>query len=515
MNDGFMLPKVIQDEKDPEVLKAYFSFIVNENDQLKKEIVWLREEKAKKDQQLLNLDDKLVALRKQTFGKGSEKRSSSRPKTKGKKELTLHGASFAPAPSEEEFGKLKTVKVDHELSSSDLADIAEEYGHPRDSEWEHLNGFYDESEEVDVVVQSYVRKTNRRHKYRLKKTKGSDDELIVTAPASKKIIKSGKYSTEFAVEVVASKYLYHLPLERIRRQMSSAGLTIAVNTLYTLCFYVHCYLEDLVQKIQAEIIGCGLALHLDETKWPINNKKQSNGYMWVMSNAAGSYYQFEPSRSGAIAKELIGSYEGPVVTDGFSGYKSKFKNLKRINLAFCWAHGRRKFTDIEKNYPRECTEILDLMEKLFRIERMAKDFDELKEKRGTESKQIIDDISAWLLKHKPQARGESELLKAINYMMNHWTGLTKFLDDVRIPLTNNEVERTIRHSVMGRKNFYGSRTINGADITATLYTIVESCKKVELEPKAYILMAVKKKIAGMTPPTPLEYARQIRADKTV
>ena len=71
----------------------------------------------------------------------SEKRSSSRPKTKGKKELTLHGASFAPAPSEEEFGKLKTVKVDHELSSSDLADIAEEYGHPRDSEWEHLNGF--------------------------------------------------------------------------------------------------------------------------------------------------------------------------------------------------------------------------------------------------------------------------------------------------------------------------------------------------------------------------------------
>jgi len=94
--------------------------------------------------------------------------------------------------------------------------------------------------------------------------------------------------------------------------------------------------------------------------------------------------------------------------------------------------------------------------------------------------------------------------------MNHWNGLTKFIDDVRIPLTNNEVERTIRHSVMGRKNFYGSRSINGADVTATLNTIVESCKKVELEPKAYILMAVKKKVCGQEPPTPLEYARQIR-----
>ena len=77
--------------------------------------------------------------------------------------------------------------------------------------------------------------------------------------------------------------------------------------------------------------------------------------------------------------------------------------------------------------------------------------------------------------------------------MNHWEGLTRFLQDVCIPLTNNEAERTIRHSVIGRKNFYGSRTINGADVTATLYTVIESCKKAQLDPKNYILMAVKKK----------------------
>ncbi len=510
-----MLPKVIQNEQDPEVLKAFFSFIVNQNKDLKNEVEVLRAEKNIKDQQRLNLDDQLVAMQKRHFAKSSEKRTSSRPKTEGKRQLTLHGESFAPAPSEKELGQLKEIKIDIELTPEELSDIAEEYGYARDSEWEHLNGFYDESEEVDVVVQSYVRKKNRRHKYRLKASEGSDREVIVTAPASQKIMPGAKYSIELAVDVVASKYIYHLPLERIRRQMEAASLTVATNTLYSLCFFVHCYLEGLAKKIQQEIIGCGLALHLDETRWPINNKKQSDGYMWVMSNSAGSYYQFEPTRSGKIAKELIGSYQGPIVADGFSGYKSEFKGMKQIILAFCWAHARRKFVDIEKNYPREVNEILDLMEELFHIERMAENFNDLKVKRETQSKIIIDKIKAWALENKLKARGESELLKAINYLMNHWDGLIKFLDDVKIPLTNNEVERTIRHSVMGRKNFYGSRSINGADVTSTLYTVVESCKKVELEPRAYILMAVKKKIAGQEPPTPLEYARKIREIKTV
>ena len=100
---------------------------------------------------------------------------------------------------------------------------------------------------------------------------------------------------------------------------------------------------------------------MDETPWPIGNKKQDDGYMWVLSNQAGSFYQFEPTRSGAIAKELLGSYQGPVVVDGYGGYKSSLSGQEGIDLAFCWAHVRRKFTDIEKNYPIECKEILDLI----------------------------------------------------------------------------------------------------------------------------------------------------------
>lgn len=505
------LPQSVKQENNPEVLKALISSIAAKNKRMEKEIIRLHIEKNKKDQHTLNLDDELLMMRKRMFGKSSEKRAGSR-KRSNKKQLSVHSESLVPSPNEKELGSLVELKVDHKLTPEDLSIIALQYGYPEDSEWECIEGLYDESTEVDIEVESYIRKKHRRFKYRLKCTRGKEKEVIVTAPNALKIMPGAKYSIDLSIDVAIKKYLYHLPYERIRRMMESSGLSVSTKVLYGLVFFIHCYLEDLVKKIKEEILTCGLSIHLDETTWPISIKNQSDGYMWVMSNQAGSFYQFEPTRSGAIAKELVGSYEGPVVVDGYGGYKSSLGKSNKVILAFCWSHGRRKFTDIEKNYPKQCTEILDLIDELFHLEKLATTYDELKVIRQEKSKPIVEEIHNWLLENKLTARGDGHLEKAINYMFNHWNGLTKFLSDVRIPLSNNEAERTIRHSVMGRKNFYGSRTINGADVTATLYTVIESCKKVELDPKTYITMAVKSKIRGVKNiPTPLEYAKSIRA----
>jgi len=79
-----------------------------------------------------------------------------------------------------------------------------------------------------------------------------------------------------------------------------------------------------------------------------------------------------------------------------------------------------------------------------------------------------------------------------------------------VPLTNNEAERTIRQAVMGRKNFYGSRSIDGADVTAIIYSVIESCKKVEIDPRKYLLETIHQCVAGKTPLTPFEYVKLIR-----
>jgi len=502
------LSKAIREEKNPEILVQLLEHAHNHIERIEKLI-------QQNETEQINLEDKLCTLQKRMFGKSSEKTSSTdRPRSDESK--TIHTESIAPAPSDEEQKNLPEVIVDEKFSDTDLARIAKDYGYPEDSEWEQIEGFYDESDFVDTVVQSYVRKKVRRFKYRLKASRGTGKEVIVTAPYALKILPGSKYGVDLSVDVAVKKYLYHLPLNRIQSMMKSGGLTVAVNTLYSLCAFVSFYLEEIYRDIKLEVMACGLCLHLDETTWPITRKDEDDGYMWVMSNAAGSFYQFEPTRSGDIAKELVGSYEGPILTDGFSGYKRHFSKSDKIVMSYCWAHARRKFTDIQKNYPKEVKQILKLMSALSKVEHKATSYEHLQELRAEESKPIVEKIKTWLMEAKVKARSESGMEKAINYSMNHWEGLTKFLKDAKIPLTNNEAERAVRQSVMGRKNFYGSRSINGADLASIIYTVIESCKKVELDPKAYILMVVKTKAKDKSAkvPTPLQYAKQIRSTTT-
>ena len=74
-------------------------------------------------------------------------------------------------------------------------------------------------------------------------------------------------------------------------------------------------------------------------------------------------------------------------------------------------------------------------------------------------------------------------------MLGLWTGLTRFLEDARIPLDNNATERGLRGMVIGRKNHYGSRSQRGTEVAALFYSLIESAKLCGVEPKAYLLQA--------------------------
>ena len=73
-----------------------------------------------------------------------------------------------------------------------------------------------------------------------------------------------------------------------------------------------------------------------------------------------------------------------------------------------------------------------------------------------------------------------------------------------MPLSNNEAERTIRHAVMERKNFYVCGNSSGADTAATLYTIIESRKKNDIDLRSFILLSLRKVAAGEELETPIE-----------
>jgi len=182
---------------------------------------------------------------------------------------------------------------------------------------------------------------------------------------------------------------------------------------------------------------------------------------------------------------LLAKHASPTVPRPITGYQ-RLSQSGLIRVVNCWAHVRRKFYDIRNYYPDETKIILDKIARLFEYEHQASTYEELKAIRQEKSAPLIKDIFTWLFEmHKTQLP-ESALSKAIAYTLKLQIGLSLFVNDTSVPLSNNEAERTLRHAVMGRKNFDGQKTIDGADTAATLYTIIDTCKKVRLNVKDYI-----------------------------
>lgn len=500
---------ILNDEQHPQVLRMLALSGWRKAEELQKELDKLRKIEAEKNQLKMQMEDQRTIFQKLIFGHGVETRSKDRPRsTKEDEQLTLHSQSLVPAPKEEETQSLKDQGIVHEMTAGEILEEAKLRELPEDiSQWKEIQGLTEDSTEVTVIERQYILLRHKRKKYRYEPSKGTDREIIVTARGPEKILPGCSYSIDFALSVVRDKYEYHLPLERQTRAMESCGLkNMGTKTLFNLCQAVATHLEPVCGEIRKDILAANLCVHMDETPWPVQD--DDDGYMWTLSNQAGSVYAFEPTRSGKVAEEMLGDYEGPLLSDAYNGY-DRFKKKKGIRLGHCWAHGRRKFFEIEKLYP-ESGDILDLMKKLFDVEHEASSYEELGILRREKSKPITDKIYAWLLERKAKHLPESAFTKAIDYHLKRWKEFTAFLEDTRIPLTNNEAERVIRHAVMGRKNFYGSKTINGADVAAVLYTVIESCKKVELDPTMFIRQAILQNNRGEKQISPLQFAKDLR-----
>ena len=519
----------LENENDPRILKELAKLMNAEILKLQSQLKKYESERDEALQQKFSAEESLLILRKKMFGKSSEKSEKQeaddfdRLRSADESELTLHSQNIVPPVSKKQTKKLDEEVIYAELSEAELkkASVEMSLENAEASQWEKLEGLVEESVMVTVIERKFLRKVIRRQKYKLKQefNNTEKDAVLITAEHPEPRLTPGcGYSVEFATAVVVDKFLYHLPYERQVREMASLGLqNMSTQVLYNVARLTGLHFESIVEEIKSEILSRSL-VHADETTWPINNKKDSDGYMWIISNQFGSYYRFEPTRSGKVIKETLDNYEGWLMTDGYSGY-SQFKEKKdkevlvlKIKLAQCHAHARRYFKDVEELNP-EIKEYLEFYKELSLYEKQAKDFEDLRLIRQTKSKPLIEKMHAWLLDYLPRSRAELGFRKAIEYSLNQWPQLIKFLEDPVIPLTNNEAERSIRQVVLGRKNFYGSRSIDGADLAAMMYTIIESCKKFEIDPRKYILETLKSSAAKNEVLTPYKFALRLRSQQ--
>lgn len=520
--------KQIVKNESPEVVATLMADMAEHIENQKSELARLRAEQAKRDQKSFNIEEKLKLIRRSIYGASREKRAdaSDRPRTRSQSENLLFSQAMFPTDEvRDERGKtiktrwanLDTQEIEVPIYEAEL----EEEGRLRGIEkhhlekwsdlWEEIPSAFETVTQIEIIERRYVKKVFKKKKYKLKedyKSQVDDKDVILTARVPG-LLPGMNYTTDFVASVVSDKYISHIPLERQVRQMESLGLKgIQNSTLSRLCAVAASALEPIQEAILSELLESDTALHIDETPWGIQNKNERDGFIWVISNRCGSYYFFKPTRSAKILTEKMRGYKGPVVTDGLETYNGVLVEAK-IPHAYCWAHARREFFKIESHDPT-VTPILDRIDDLFKIERLAKNFEELKQLRETESARVIRELKQLLLDEYPKSREGSQKRKAILYISKRWPGFEMFLTDTRIPLSNNEAERTIRHAVVGRKNYYGSGSHTGAETAATLFTIIESCKKNDLDPRTYLLRVLKWLTEGDEIETPMQHARRLR-----
>ncbi len=154
----------------------------------------------------------------------------------------------------------------------------------------------------------------------------------------------------------------------------------------------------------------------------------------------------------------------------------------------------------------ECGRALELIDRIFALEHEARSVEDIRKIRAEKTRAAVAEFREFLYENKPRFLPGDGISKAINYSLKHWAGLTHFLKDSTAPITNNDAERALRHVVVGRKNFLGSQTINGADTAAILYTVIETAKKCSTHPKEYLKYLITERWHKREPLTPKQYA---------
>ena len=479
-------------ENDKDVLREQNRHLQERVLFLEREIYQIRALKVKEEEICKKISEELFLIKKKIFDSKQEKKDKGIPPKKRKKRNLAHNQN-------NNVGDEVEINLDEEQIFYELDKHCPKCS---SDELYKMNNCFEESSEFEVLERRYVLKRHKRQKYSCKGC-----HSVVTAPGGVKLTPGGEFSIQIATQIACDKFEDHLPLERQRNQMRRAGLNLEVKTLYGLTEHLYHRLYDLNEMIRQDVLE-EKWIHIDESPISFYNPKKSKGYVWSMSNSRGAYYQFEPTRSGKVAREMLQGYEeGVVVTDGFSGYHFLDDEDKIIH-AYCWAHVRRKFYEA-MSFTKKCGVVVDLIDDLYEVEHEGESLDHLLCLRNEKSTLIVKKIDDWIDSMDGHYLESTSLGKAIQYYLQRKDGLHYFLENKYVPIDNNMAERRQRCPVMGRKNFLHFKSVNGADVGSFFYSVIESCKSNGLNARAYINEMAHRSAKGEVLESPYKYSERL------
>jgi transposase len=329
--------------------------------------------------------------------------------------------------------------------------------------------------------------------------------LVAKVPSS--VFERSKVGVGLVAQILYSKYVMHLPLDRQLKELDRQGIPINSGSIYNWAKLGIDRLEVLYDY-KFERLLLKKYLQVDETYMQVLEEKEKNkdkgnkstktqGCFWVYNDplTKSAVFKYEQGRGAEYPNEILKNFNGYLQVDGYAGYNQLAKSDKITRLA-CWAHVRRKFEESLANDKELAETILVLIQKLYKIEQIARDkkYDpyERKEFRLVESLPIYNIIGKIISQKFKVTTPKSPIGKALRYAFDRWEELGNYMLDGSLEIDNNLVENAIRPIAIGRKNWLFSGTHESAQRNAIMYTFMNDCKQNNVDPYIWLVNVLEK-----------------------
>jgi transposase len=366
------------------------------------------------------------------------------------------------------------------------------------------------TEQLDIAPAQLRVRVMRRPRYVCR----TCDGVIMVAPAPERPVDRGMATEALIVHVVVSKFCDGLPLHRQSQMLARQGVALDRSTLSNWVGRACWWLTPLYDLIVGTVPASS-KLFADDTTLPMldpGRGRTKTGRLWCYavddrpwrgeSHPAAAYVYSEDHRVARTAEHLA-SFKGVLQVDGYNGFKrlAGDRSDAAVQLAFCWAHMRCGFYDFHVSTKSPLAAgVLARIRTLYAIEAeiRGKSAEHRRHVRQERSRPIVEALHAWSEDHLPRVSGASDLALAMRYALRHWSGLVVFLDDGRVEIDSNIVERAIRPIPMTRKAALFAGSGGGPRHWAIAMTLIQTAKLNGVEPMAWLTDVLERIISGRT-----------------
>lgn len=463
------------------------------------QIATLSKESLAKSAELQRLQQKLQALLHRLYGRRSEKGHPGQLFLFDQNEPAPTPPVESPAPDDESVlesaapkkrRKPRVMKNRHLPRVREVIDVPEAEKTCSDCGAQKVAMGEAKREEYDYRPAAVFIREIVRPKYACACCQGN----VSIAELPPTLIEGGMPGPGLLSQIVICKYGDHLPLHRQEAIFARHGLELSRKTMCDWIGTVASHLLAIVLAMRRELKKRAVLL-ADETPVLMQTNANSKGcartYFWAWTSPEDDIviYDFHVTRGQVVVREFLQDFEGEVLlADGYVGYNPAEK--LGVIRAGCWAHARRKVREGLASDPEPASALMVEIRMLYAIEARAKELGldptarlELRQK---ESKPILKEIRARIDALKPIVLPASDFGDALGYLDAQWPHLVVFADDGRVPIDNNASERAMRPVAIGRKNWLFAGSPEGGKRAATLYSILETCKRLGVPPFEYL-----------------------------